>query len=275
MENYLEYIDAYFNNAMSKEEAIMFEKKIEEDKDFADEVAFYLSAKQSLVEQVHLEKKAHFRQLLAGASSVQQQTTQQYGFLDRLRGLFAPPAMASSNVSGSYITMRRTMVYRLAIAAAVLICVFVAGYLFLFKSASPEQLADKYMNENLQTLGVKMSAKTDSIDEGKRMYNEAHYDSSIRQFESIAQRDTGNYEPIEYLGKVYLRIGNYDKALSYFKQLEHYSLFANPAVFLQAITLMKRNQSGDKQKARALLQEVRDQGLEGEQFARQWLNKKW
>jgi hypothetical protein len=38
---------------------------------------------------------------------------------------------------------------------------------------------------------------------------------------------------------------------------------------------MKRNQSGDKQKARALLQEVRDQGLEGEKFARQWLNKKW
>jgi tetratricopeptide (TPR) repeat protein len=274
MENYLEYIDAYFNNAMSKEEAIMFEKKIEDDKNFASEVAFYLSAKQSLMEQVHLEKKAHFRELLAqtNASGAQQPTTQQYGLLDWLRGLFAPPAIASS---GSYISMRRTMVYRLAVAAAILICVFFAGYLFLSKSASPQQLADKYMNENLQTLGIKMSAASDSIDEGKRMYNEGHYDSAINQFQSIMKRDTGNFEANRYLGLAYLRRGDYNNALAYFQQLEHHEAAVNPAIFYQALTLMKRNQPGDVQNARGLLKEVRDQGLEGQKFARQWLNKKW
>jgi tetratricopeptide (TPR) repeat protein len=275
MENYLEYIDAYFNNAMSKEEAILFEKKVEDDKEFANEVAFYLSAKQSLVEQVHLEKKEHFRQLLAqaNASDVHEKSPQHYGLLDRFRGLFAPPAVA--NVSGSYVSMKRTMVYRLAIAAAILICVFFAGYLFLSKSASPQQLADSYMNENLQTLGVKMSAESDSIDIGKRMFNEAHYDSAIAQFQSIIKRDTGNFEANRYLGVVYLRKGDYNEALSYFQQLEHQTVAVNPAIFYQALTLMKRNQPGDKQKARELLKEVRDQGLEGEKFARQWLNKRW
>jgi tetratricopeptide (TPR) repeat protein len=275
MENYLEYIDAYFNNVMSKEEAILFEKKIDEDKEFAAEVAFYLSAKQSLVEQVHLEKKEHFRQLLAqaDASAVEPQKTQQTSLGEWLRGLFAPGI--SSSASGSYVAIRRTMVYRLAIAAAILICVFFAGYLFLFKSASPQQLANNYMNENLQTLGVNMSAESDSIDIGKRMYNQAHYDSAIAQFQSIIKRDTGNFEANTYLGVVYLRKGDYNEALAYFQQLEHHTVAVNPAIFYQALTLMKRNQQGDKQKARELLKEVRDQGLEGQKFASQWLNKKW
>ena len=48
MENYLEYIDAYFQRTLDPEEIKRFEQKITEDKEFADEVAFYLSAKQSL-----------------------------------------------------------------------------------------------------------------------------------------------------------------------------------------------------------------------------------
>jgi tetratricopeptide (TPR) repeat protein len=131
------------------------------------------------------------------------------------------------------------------------------------------------MNENLQTLGVNMSAESDSIDIGKRMYNQAHYDSAIAQFQSIIKRDTGNFEANRYLGVVYLRKGDYNEALSYFQQLEHQTVAVNPAIFYQALTLMERNQTGDKQKARELLKEVRDQGLEGEKYARQWLNKKW
>jgi hypothetical protein len=45
MQNYLEYIDAYFQRTLDPEEIKRFEQKIAEDKEFADEVAFYLSAK--------------------------------------------------------------------------------------------------------------------------------------------------------------------------------------------------------------------------------------
>ena len=96
----------------------------------------------------------------------------------------------------------------------------------------------------------------------------------MKQFENIIQKDTGNYLIKNYLGIVYLRLGNYDKALRYFQQLENYSsLSSNPGVFNQALTLMKRNQPGDKQKAKLLLQQVVDHDLYGKKAARQWLKR--
>jgi anti-sigma factor RsiW len=63
MENYPDYIEAYFSGALSPEERKEFEKRIEMDKNFAEEVAFYLSAKQVLKEELIKEKKDWFRQL--------------------------------------------------------------------------------------------------------------------------------------------------------------------------------------------------------------------
>ena len=46
-----------------------------------------------------------------------------------------------------------------------------------------------------------------------------------KQFESMIQRDTGNYLLKNYIGIVYLRLGNYEKALQYFKQFENDTLY--------------------------------------------------
>ncbi len=136
-------------------------------------------------------------------------------------------------------------------------------------------MADKYINSHLETLPVTMGTGKDSIQEGLRLYNEKRYDSALQQFETIIQKDTGNYLAKEYTGIVYLRLGNYDKALAYFQELEKYtSLYSNPATFYHALALMKRNQPGDKQRARQLLQQVVDNDLEGKETAQQWL-KKW
>ena len=288
MENKLEYIDAYFNKMLSREEAILFEKKIEEDRDFANEVAFYLSAKQSVQAQVNLEKKERFRELLSQASlsGVRPLETRSHGLTDWLRSLadrtrtlmgFGPiqpaPIPIYPNVSGSSLSLRRLMAYRIAVAGSLLILVFLVGYLVFLKPGSPSQMADKYIKENFETLGVTMGTELDSIEEGKRLYNKAHYDSAIQQFQSIIQRDTAKFEAKRYLGIAYLKVGNYDKALLYFQQLGNYSLFSNPAIFYQALTLMKRNQPGDKQKAKQLLQQVIDNDLDGKETARQWRKK--
>jgi hypothetical protein len=74
------------------------------------------------------------------------------------------------------------------------------------------------------------------------------------------------------VGRV-LRLGEYDKAISYFSQLGAYKLYRNPGKFYQAVTLMKRNQPGDKERARDFLQEVVDNELEGSLVAEQWLRK--
>ncbi|MFI5187426.1 MAG: tetratricopeptide repeat protein [Chitinophagales bacterium] len=247
MEDYSEYIDAYFNQTLSPEEAGKFELRIREDKVFAEEVAFYLSAKQALKEEVTREKKEQFRQLLSQNSSHTDIPRQSQ--------------------------VRKMWVYRVAAAAAVIVCVFFAWYLFFSNSASPQQIADSYIDENLKTLSVTMGPEHDSIQDGLRLYNASKYDSAIQQFETIIQKDTGNYLAKKYLGIVYLESGNYDKSLLYFQQLERYSRFSNPALFYQALTLMKRNQPGDKQKARQLLQRVVDNGFEEKETAQRWLNK--
>jgi tetratricopeptide (TPR) repeat protein len=247
MENYPEYIEAYFSGALSPEQRKEFEKRIEMDKNFAEEVAFYLSTKQILKEEVIREKKEWFRQL------ADQGTALSYD---------KKPAQ-----------VRKMWVYRMAAAAVFIGIIFLSFYLFLQKPASPTQMADKYIKSKFDTLPVTMGVVKDSIQEGLDLYNKGQYTIALQQFESIVQRDTSNYLPKEYAGIVYLRLGNYDKALGYFRQVEKYSLESNPGIFYQALTLLKRNHPGDKQRAQKLLQQVVDNDLEGKETAQQWLKK--
>ena len=247
MEDNLEYIDAYFLQMLNAEQIRQFEQKIAEDPEFADEVAFYLAAKQSSKAAADQEKKERFRQLLSQQAPVIN--------IDRGRNI------------------TRVWMYRVSAAAAVVVCLFLAWYFFVGNSASLEQMAEKYMNENFTTLSVKMSTEKDSMEDGKRFYNAGQLDSAVKEFASIAERDTGNYLVKNYLGIVYLRLGNYDKALQYFQNFEKDTLYSNPSLFYQALTLLKRNLPGDKAKARDLLQQVRDNDLEGKEFAQKWLDK--
>src|SRR4029079_13995747 len=108
MEENLEYIDAYFQRMLKPEEIRRFERRIAEDPAFAEEVAFYLSAKQSLKAEANQEKKERFRQLLA----------QQ-----------APVINMDQNRTG-----KKAWLYRVAAAAAVIVVGFFAWSIFFSKS---------------------------------------------------------------------------------------------------------------------------------------------
>lgn len=249
MENYLEHIEAYFSHKPSAEESTQFEQRIAADPEFAREVAFYLSARQAMNEELVVEKKEWFRQLL-------------------LQNNALPDPLEKGRV-------RKMWGYQISAVAAVVICLLIVGYLFLSRStASPQQMADNYMKENFQKLGVTMSVTKDSLQEGLRLLNDGELKQALQQFEAIIQKDTANISALRYAGIVYLRLGNYDKALGYFQRLEKYSLYSNPATFYQALTIMKRNLPGDKQQARQLLQQVVEKELEGKETAQQWL-KNW
>ena len=246
MEDHFEYIDEYFKGELKPEEARQFEQKIADDKDFAEEVAFYLSAKQVLKEEVINEKKRWFREMA-----------------DQ-KGLF------TKGRQGGPVRM----LWKYAAVAAVISCIFLAGYLLTLKPASPSQMAGKYIQENLQTLGVRMGDNKDSLQNALRLYNEGKLTSSLDQLERIIQADTSDFTAKKYAGIVSLRLENYDRALSYFNQLENRrGLYSNPAVFYKAITLMKRNQSGDKQQAELLLHQVVNKNLDGKEIAHEWLKK--
>lgn len=247
MDNSFEYIDSYFQQMLDPEEIRRFEQKITDDPEFADEVAFYLSAKQSLKSEAAEEKKEWFRQLLAQQRSVVD--------INRNRGA------------------KRAWIYRVAAAAAIVLA-FSAWYLFFFKPASPKQMAENYISENFTTLPVKMDARTDSIQDGLRLYNDERYDEALKQFKSIAERGEENDIINRNIGIIYLRLSNYDSALHYFKQFQNDTLYANPSLFYQALTLLKRNLPGDKQRAKELLQQVVKEDLDKKEYAEQWL-KKW
>ena len=59
----LDYIDQYFERQPSPQEAAQFEKRVQEDPVFADNVAYYLSTRIALKEMHAAEKEKEFREI--------------------------------------------------------------------------------------------------------------------------------------------------------------------------------------------------------------------
>jgi tetratricopeptide (TPR) repeat protein len=239
----LDYIDDYFQREPSPEEASQFEKKVHEDPVFANEVAYYLSTYIALKEVHAEEREKGFRELY-------QQT-----------------------VLPAKIRRINTRSWLPALAAASLIAAIVLGWsLFISPQAGPK-LADQYILQNLDLMSVKMGT-ADSMQAGLTLYNDRKYPEALQQFENILRSDSSNLTALLDAGIVSLRIRNYDKALSYFKKLEvRTDPQVNPALFYEALTLMKRNRAGDPAHAKQFLRQIVQQNLNKKQDALQLLRK--
>lgn len=237
----LDYIENYFTNTPGPELTREFEEKIKTDSGFAEEVAFYLAAHEVAKEASGLEKKQHFKETYQKSRVVRS-------------------------------TPVKKLVYYIAAAAVVSGLIF-GTYTFL-RPVSPPQLAAQYEKEHLQTLPVTMSARTDSLQAGLRLYNDGKYSEALAQFESIIRTDSSAFSAKEFAGISALRLKEYNKALAWFEQLETYKgLYSNRGPFLEAVTLMKRDLPGDAAKAKLLLQKIVSDDLEGKEFAQEWLKK--
>ncbi|HEX9511949.1 MAG TPA: tetratricopeptide repeat protein [Puia sp.] len=241
MENGMDYIEDYFGKEATTEEIRQFEQYILEDPAFADEVAFYLGARQVARDLGEEEKKQRFLDLYHQAPS-------------------SRPLRTIGRAGWG------------AIAAAVFGALLFSWYLYQ-KPAAPGKLANRYIEQHWQTLGVSMSSREDSIQTGLHLYNEGKWQEALQQFETIIR--SGNPGPAvkKYAGIVTLRLKDYDKALVYFKQLANYHLYANPGLFYQAVTLLERNQSGDRENAKQILQQIVKNDLEEKETAQEWLRK--
>ena len=240
----LEYIETYFNEEFSPERKKEFEQKITGDPVFAEEVAFYLSSKEAAIAELTKERE-RFKEIY----------TQQGSHAGRKQ-----PAGV------------RKLWPRIAAVAAILAGI-ILGWNVWLKPASPKVLADKYMLENFQTMPITMGNKEDSLQAGLQLYNEGRLNEALKHFESIALNDTSLFEAKKYAGIVSLRLGQYDKAINYFSQIENIQRYANPGKFYHALTLMKRNRPDDTETAKQLLQQVVKNDLEGKEDAEKWLRK--
>jgi tetratricopeptide (TPR) repeat protein len=239
--NNLEYIEDYFKGQPTPDETKSFEERIQNDPSFAEEVAFYLSGQQVAAEMANDERRDRFRQLNYNHRSSQ-------------------PAKV--------VSIRRAVVYA---AACVLLVAVVMSWLF-FKPESTQKLADRYIDSQLTTLSVNMGAH-DSMQEGLEQFNAGKLEESLKTFESIYKNDNTKDLAERYAGITALRLQQFDKAISYFENLSTKNLYSNPGKFYLALTLMKRNQAQDKERAHTLLKEVVDQNLEGKDIAEGWLKK--
>jgi tetratricopeptide (TPR) repeat protein len=245
-----DYIESYFTNELVPDQAREFEKRIESDPGFAEEVAFYLSALTVSREVGQTEKKEHFKKLYQENSTAYQ--------------------IPVRNISTKYPF--RKLAYYITAAAAIVGIVF-GTYIFT-GFASPQQLASQYEKDHLQTLDVTMGGQMDSIQTGRNIYNSGKPAEALLYFEKIIHSDSSNSTAKKYAGLSALKLKEYDKALAWFKELETYSQdFANPGLLYEALTLMDRDQPGDKAKAKLLLHQIINNDLEGKETAQKWLKK--
>lgn len=226
----LEYIDGYFKGEFSPKEKTEFERKLTEDPNFADDVAFYISTRQVSKDLVIEEKKNNFRKI--------------YADYDK---------------ETKVIPMRRIWSY--SAAAAVFAALIFSWFMFM-KPPTPSQLADHYIKTNLAHLQVNMGGGQDSLQTAIGLYNEGKYSASLPVFEAILNTKPDNSRALEYAGIAAIQIGEYDKAIQYFSRLESLPLAYNPGAFYHALTLMKRNAPGDAAEAKKYLEKVANEGLE-------------
>jgi tetratricopeptide (TPR) repeat protein len=239
----LDYIDAYFEGGFSPEEASQFDKRIQEEPAFAEEVAFYLGAFSALQQADIEERKARFLELYRHGTP--------QGKISRMNNRRWIPFTA---------------------AAAVLAIAALAWLLFL-RPADPVRLADKYIRENLIVLPVKMGG-ADQVQAGINLYNKGEFAEALRQFEDLLRSDSLHPAALLYAGIVSLRTENCDKALDYFIKLQtHSDPHVNPALFYEALTLMRRNLAGDSDHGKQLLSRIVREDLEKKAAAQELLSK--
>jgi len=239
----LEYIDDYFRGALSPEENLVFEQRIENDNAFAEEVAFYVSALQVMRNQLTEESKTRFKQLY---EKQKEERPPQPGIL------------------------RKLVPY---IAAAAVIAAIVIGINLLGANRSPEQLAENYIKNDLK-IGVQMASHMDSVGKGRNLFTKGQVAESFEQFKLLDQTHPYDYFTTINAGIAALHLQKYDTAIIFFSKAEmDTSLYANSGKFLHAVTLLKRNGPHDKQDARTLLQEVVDKNLAKKELAVKWLKR--
>lgn len=239
--NNLERIDDYFSGRLPVEERARFETSLETDSALAEAVAFYLTARQAAQNEARADRKARFETLREESGPVRQLPARVW----------------------------------LAMAASVMLVLGLGGYwLFQRQTPSAAELADQYIRQHFSQLPTRMDGQTDSLQTGIARYNEGILPEAGVVFNDLLQRNPTDDRARKLAGLVALRTGQYNQAIDHFHRLgERTDLFANPGLFLEALSRLKRGQPGDLREAETLFKTVIEQNLEGKAEAEVLIEK--
>lgn len=245
MNETLTYIDAYFENQLTADERLGFEQRIADDESFAQEVAFYVQARQVLRQTLLQQKQQDWEPA----------TTEK-------------KAAAAPIIKQKFLLGTRRFI---AIAASVIVILCASVWILLQKKESPQALAAQYAEKTFSQISATMDGSRDSLQLGIKAYNNKEYSSAEIYFAGVYASHPEQTDALKYSGLVFLALKEYDIAISRFQVLAKFKLYANPGMFYQAIALLQRNATGDKEGAKRLLEQVVDNKQEGSAEAEKWL----
>lgn len=249
----MERIENYFSGGMPSEERKRFEAELENDK------ALY-------------ELFRVYRTIDTDMSDAEKYSANEAALRDTLQRLNA--VYFGSGVPVIRMSSRRRL-YRIALSAAVVLILALAGYWLFFQgNADPRQLANRYVEDELLHLSLTMDGAGDSLQQGIAAYNDKEYPKALQLFGAVYKAHPDNNDALKYTGITYLVTKEYDKAIACFEALAaKKELFSNPGRFLKAVTLLQRNRQGDSEQAGQLLQQVIDEKADGSKEAARWLKQ--
>ncbi len=253
MNEALTYIDDFFRGNPGPMEKQAFEKRLKEDPAFAEEVAFYVATINVLKDDASSERRERYRNIKSTA----------------------PPEESEEYTNVKPMRNSRKLSWIYAAAASVLILLTVGWFMFGDR-ATPQEMCDRYIEEKFTVLpGKTMGGVLDSFQLAIKLDEEHKSNEALQILLDVDSRNPNlNSDVTKNIGIVYLKLGQYDKALYYFKRLEQTEgLAINYGLFYQAITLLKRNQSGDSDLAKKLLDQVDKYNLGGSDDARKILRR--
>lgn len=254
-DSWFEKIEYYLQGQMSSEEKLRFEAALASDEELSTAFNLY----REIETEMRLDEK-YSKNEIALKESLQALST---------RYFIAEPGQTTKTIG-----LNSNKLYRTTAAIAASIVVLVVAYLLFFGlNQNTQRLANNYYNAHLQELNQTMDDhSTDSLQLGIAAYNNKEYRKALQYFQGFYSNHPDNSLAKKNIGLVYLSTEEFDKALREFDELARMkNLYSNPGMFLKAVTLMRRNQEGDQQEARKLLQQVVNEKAEGSQQAEEWL----
>jgi len=191
--------------------------------------------------------------------------------LDRLNAKY----FNDSNKETKVVPLFSSRIFKTIITvAASLLVIFLVYSLFFLPSKNVQLLADNYIDTHYQQLGQTMDSAPDSLQLGIAAYNNMEYNNAIQFFQGVQERQPENAEVIKHIGLSFLMQRDYDQALQKFDELIAIeNLYSNEGMFLKALTLMHRDEKGDKEEAKILLERVVQEDEVGSEQASEWLKK--
>jgi tetratricopeptide (TPR) repeat protein len=256
MSESFEYIEDYFEDRMDGAERHLFEARCVNDEAFAKDVAFYVCQRKAVRDELLRQKRAEWAEGVDG---------------DGMQAHPAPIGRLSARMMtvSARVMTRRWILYGAAASVVLVVVLF-----FTLSPSSPRQLAGDFIDKRYGQLSQTMNGSANGLQQGIAAYNEGRYEDALQLFRLFYTNNPQNTDALKYEGIVYLRTKNYDNALREFEALARIKgLLSNPGLFLQAVTLLRRDAPGDRKTARTLLQEVVSRGLDGSTEAAAWLQK--